>query len=308
YRIARAHRVRCIHQNNGFDVAAIVLAKLLRVPVLAYQRGREWNSPAVRFFSRFVDAFVANSEATREIVLGLGVPPARVRVVYPPVDVAAFRPGDAGEARREFGLTADQPCFGIIGSLRERKGHRVFLHAAARVMRALPTARAFVIGEAALKDAAYKEELFKIARDLGIRERVVFTGFRSDVKELIQLLDVVAVPSVKPEPFGRVIIEAMAMGKTVVASRAGGPPEIITHEQNGLLVPPHEEEPLGAAIIRLLTEPGFAAQIAACGQQEARRRFSLTAHVDAMQEIYAELIGGGGTPRAVAAVAPEGRS
>ncbi|MGH7385564.1 MAG: glycosyltransferase, partial [Candidatus Rokuibacteriota bacterium] len=100
----------------------------------------------------------------------------------------------------------------------------------------------------------------------------------------------------------------MAMGKTVVASRAGGPPEIITHEQNGLLVPPHEEEPLGAAIIRLLTEPGFAAQIAACGQQEARRRFSLTAHVDAMQEIYAELIGGGGTPRAVAAVAPEGRS
>ncbi|MEX2222029.1 MAG: glycosyltransferase [Candidatus Rokuibacteriota bacterium] len=308
YRIARAHRVRCIHQNNGFDVASIVLAKLLRVPILAYQRGREWNSPAVRFFSRFVDVFVANSQATREIVLGLGIPPARIRVVYPPVDVTTFRPGDAGEARREFGMTADQPCFGIIGSLRERKGHRVFLHAAARVMRALPTARAFIIGEAAPKDAAYKKELFQLAGDLGIRDRVVFTGFRSDVKELIQLLDVVAVPSIKPEPFGRVIIEAMAMGKTVVASRAGGPPEIITHEENGLLVPPHEEEPLGAAITRLLTEPEFATQIAARGQQEARRRFSLTTHVDAMQEIYAGLIGDDRTPRAVAAVAQEGRS
>jgi len=309
HRIARAHGVRCIHQNNGFDVAAVLLARLLRVPILAYQRGREWNSPAVRFFSRSVDLFLANSRAIREVLLGLGIPPARIRVVYPPVDVTAFSPDASGEAqRREFGIAPDQRCFGIIGSLRERKGHRVFLRAAARVMRALPTARAFIIGEAAPKDAAYAEELLQLARDLGIRDRVVFTGFRTDVKELIQLLEVVAVPSVKPEPFGRVIIEAMAMGKPVVASRAGGPPEIITHEESGLLVPPHEEEPLAAAITRLLTEGGLAAALATRGREEARRRFSLTTHVDVMQEIYAGLIGGGGTPLAVAAAAREDRS
>lgn len=309
YRLARLHGVQCIHQNNGFDVSAVLVARLLGVPILAYQRGREWNSPAVRFVCRFVDLFLANSQATRDILLGLGIPSARIRVVYPPVDVALFSPVGSGEARqrREFEVGPDQRTFGIIGSLRERKGHRVFLRAAARVMRAVPGARAFVIGEAAPKDAAYRQELLHLAADLGIQDRVTFTGFRSDVKELIQLLDVVAVPSVKPEPFGRVIIEAMAMGKPVVASRAGGPPEIITHEENGLLVPPHEDEPLAGAIARLLSDREFAAAVAARGQHDARRRFSLPAHVETMQEIYTALIGSGRGPLPVATAAGEAR-
>jgi glycosyltransferase involved in cell wall biosynthesis len=308
YRLARLHGVQCIHQNNGFDVSAVLVARLLGVPILAYQRGREWNSPAVRFVCRFVDLFLANSQATRDILLGLGIPPVRIRVVYPPVDVALFSPGGSGEAqRREFDVGPGQRTFGIIGSLRERKGHRVFLRAAARVMRAVPGARAFVIGEAAPKDAAYRQELLQLTTDLGIRDRVTFTGFRSDVRELIQLLDVVAVPSVKPEPFGRVIIEAMAMGKPVVASRAGGPPEIITHEENGLLVPPHEDEPLAGAIARLLTDREFAGAVAARGQHDARRRFSLPAHVEAMQEIYTTLIGSGQGPLPAATAAGEAR-
>jgi glycosyltransferase involved in cell wall biosynthesis len=112
---------------------------------------------------------------------------------------------------------------------------------------------------------------------------------------------------VKPEPFGRVIIEAMAMGKPVVASRAGGPPEIITHEENGLLVPPHEDEPLAGAIARLLTDREFAAAVAARGQQDARRRFSLPAHVEAMQEIYTALIGTGQGPLPAVTAAGEAR-
>ncbi|HSE05732.1 MAG TPA: glycosyltransferase family 4 protein, partial [Methylomirabilota bacterium] len=308
YRLGRAHGVQCIHQNNGFDVSAVVAARLLGVPILAYQRGREWNSPAVRFFCRFVDLFLANSQATREILRGLGVSSERICVVYPPVDVELFNPaGGGGAARREFAVERDQRTFGIIGSLRERKGHRVFLRAAARVMREQSGARAFVIGEAAPKDAAYRQELMHLADELGIRDRVTFTGFRSDVKELIELLDVVAVPSVKPEPFGRVIIEAMAMGKPVVASRAGGPPEIITHEENGLLVTPNEHEPLAAAITRLLSDRDFAATIAARGQQDARRRFSLSTHVEIMQAVYTTLISTGRGPVPVEALAGEAR-
>jgi glycosyltransferase involved in cell wall biosynthesis len=228
--------------------------------------------------------------------------------VYPPVDVELFNPaGGGGAARREFAVERDQRTFGIIGSLRERKGHRVFLRAAARVMREQPGARAFVIGEAAPKDAAYRQELVHLADELGIRDRVTFTGFRSDVKELIELLDVVAVPSVKPEPFGRVIIEAMAMGKPVVASRAGGPPEIIAHEENGLLVTPNEDEPLAVAITRLLSDRDFAATIAARGQQDARRRFSLSTHVEIMQAVYTTLISTGRGPVPVEALAGEAR-
>jgi glycosyltransferase involved in cell wall biosynthesis len=294
--IVRAQKIDCIHQNNGFDVAAILLARLLRVPIVAYQRGDEWNSPAVRFLSKFVDAFVANSEATRQNLLGLRVDPARVSVIYPPVDFARFDPAaGAARARAEFEVTDAEPCFGTIGALRERKGHGAFLRAAALVMEAFPTSRAFIIGEAAPRDAAYREELLNLSRELGITDRVVFTGFRAEVGELIQILQVVVHASIQPEPFGRVIVEAMAMKKPVVASMAGGPVEIIENGRNGLLVPPGDHVLLAAAITGLLADPVAAARIAEQGHRDAKSRFSAPAHAEAMKRLYQEVLARSGS-------------
>ncbi len=305
--VAQAHAVQCIHQNNGFDLSAILLARLLRLPIVIYQRGDEWDSPAVRLFSRIVDQFVANSEATRRNLLSLGIDPARITVIYPPVDFALFDPGtDCGAQRREFQVTPSQPCFGIVGALVPRKGHPVFLRAAARVLRALPTARAFVIGEAAERDIGHKNDLLALARTLDLEDRVVFTGFRSDVRELMQLLDVVVHASVQPEPFGRVIVEAMAMKKPVIAAMAGGPLEIISNHRNGILVPPGDDEQLAGAILQLLSDPARAAELATQGHRDARARFSVSAHVHAMQKLYERLLGGDRS-RPTPSPHPEGR-
>jgi glycosyltransferase involved in cell wall biosynthesis len=298
YRIARQWGIELIHHNNGLDVRAVLLARWLGVPLIAYQRGTEWNSPTVRFISRFVDAYVANSTATKGVLLGLGVPSERIEVIYPPIDVERFHPRvDATRQRREFGLAADDLTFGIPGTLLKWKGHDVFLKAARQVLEAVPRAKAFVIGEVPDGTTEYRDELMGLARELGIGSRTVFTGFRRDIPELIQLLDVVVHASVKPEPFGRVIAEGMAMAKPVVAAMNGGPLEIIDEGRTGFLVPPGDPEKLARRIIELLTDRSRADAFGRDARQEAAARFSPGSHARLVERVYDNVLTGHGPVR-----------
>ena len=291
YRLARGRRIALVHHNNGVEPRSVLLARLLRVPLVVYQRGDEWHSRTARGLARMVTLFMANSEATKRDLVALGVPPGKIRVIYPPVDLERFNPGvDAQRQRKEFGVSAAQPCFGIFGTLLEWKGHHVFLEAARRVMDKVPNARAFVVGEAPERGRAYREELDRLVERLGITDRVIFAGFREDVPELMQLLQVVVHASVTPEPFGRVIAEAMAMGKPVVATSAGGPLEIVEDGATGYLVGADEPEAMARAIIRLLTDPAGADRIGRRGHETVVARFSAEAHARTVEQVYAEVL------------------
>jgi glycosyltransferase involved in cell wall biosynthesis len=194
-------------------------------------------------------------------------------------------------------VRAADACFGIFGTLLPWKGHRIFLEAARRVMEEVPNARAFVIGEAPERGQAYRDELRRLVNDLGIADRVVFTGFREDVPELMQLLRVIVHASVTPEPFGRVIAEAMAMGKPVVATDAGGPREIIQDGSDGYLVPPEEPEAMARAIIRLLTDSAHAEQVGRRARRTVEARFSAGGHARLVEQIYADVLTRPSRPR-----------
>ena len=286
-RFARHRGIALVHQNNGFDLGAIILARLLRVPLIAYQRGPEWDSPTVRRLAPTVRRYIANSAATRENLLSLGIPADRVSIIYPPLDLGVFdhrRPAALG--RSAFGLDTTTPCFGIVGMLLPWKGHAVFLRAARRVLHHLPNARAFVVGGPPAGGEKYEVELKGLAQELGIADRVIFTGFRADVPEMLNLLDVAVHASVSPEPFGRVIVEAMAMRRPVVASGAGGPLEIIEDNRNGFLVPPGDDEALASRVIALLEDPALSARIAEAAYHDVVRRFSAEPHARDVQQIY----------------------
>ena len=283
----RRKRIDLIHHNNGCGVAVVLLGWVMRVPVMAYQRGPEWISPMTRQVARQIPFYCANSQATRQNLLELGVPSQRIEVVYPPVELLRFDARVCTEAiRRELDVAPGQLTFGIVGNLSEWKGQRVFLRAAKRVLETVPQARAFIIGGASRGREAYERELHGLAHDLAIDDRVTFTGFRSDVPELLKMLDVVVHASVRPEPFGRVIVEAMAMAKPVVATGAGGPLEIIRSEENGFLVPPGDHDALAESIIRILRDPLLARAVGARALLDAEDRFSASTHVVRMQEIY----------------------
>jgi len=294
-RFVRRHRIRLIHQNNGFDVAAILAARWTGVPVVAYQRGREWNSSLVRRLAPMASRYIANSQVTRENLLELGIAPAQVNVVYPPVDLERFdpdRPAALALRRPAFGIPAQAPCVGIVGQLQEWKGHKLFLRAFAQVLRTVPEAWGCIVGAPPVGGEAYERELHELAEALGVSHRVVFAGFVGDVPSALQLFDVVVHASIEPEPFGRVIAEAMAMRRPVVASDEGGPREIIEHGRTGLLFTQGDDRALADSIVSLLREPARAMRIAEAGYADMRQRFSATQHARLVEEVYADVLRG----------------
>jgi glycosyltransferase involved in cell wall biosynthesis len=305
YRWARARNVALIHHNNGFDASAVAVARRLGVPLVAYQRGDEWDSPRVRRLLPRVDRYIANSRATRQNLVSLGVDSSRIVVIYPPVDLGRFdeRPG-RHLSRSSLGIPDAAPCFGIVGMLLPWKGHRVFLQAARHVIDRLPEARAVIVGAGPPGGADYEVELKQLAASLGISDRVLFLGFRTDVPAIIGTLDVVVHTSIDPEPFGRVIVEAMAMAKPVVASAAGGPTEIIEHGRTGFLVPPGEPPIFAERMLELLQDGGLATRIGAAGQLEVKRRFSADRHARLVEDVYLEVLLGSRQPSTTRAGTP----
>jgi glycosyltransferase involved in cell wall biosynthesis len=296
YRFARQRRVDIVHQKNGFDVSGFLVSRLLGVPMVAYQEGDEYPSLLVRRLAPRVDRYMACSAFTGANLARVGVPADRVTVVYPPIDLTDFSDAGLPPIRRaDLGIPDDAPCFGILGALQEWKGQNVFLRAARRVMEAIPDARACVLGAEPGDEDAYTRELRELARELGIADRVVFTGFLRNVPGALALLDVVVHASIRPEPFGRVIAEAMLMGKPVVATDAGGAREIVHDGVTGLLVPPGDEAALAHAIVTLFRDPSLARRLASEGQRDAAARFSADAHVRLVEQVYAQV--GRGHPR-----------
>jgi len=192
--------------------------------------------------------------------------------------------------RATFGVPEASPCFGIVGLLVAWKGQDVFLRAAKRVLEQVPEAYAFVIGGAPRGGRDYEEMLRALAAELGIADRVIFTGFRSDIPDMLKLLHVVAHASVQTEPFGRVIAEAMAMGRPVVAARAGGPTEIIDDGRTGFLVPTRDDEALANRIAALLRDPEMATRIGEAGRRAVIEKFSAEDHVRLVTELYTTML------------------
>jgi glycosyltransferase involved in cell wall biosynthesis len=291
--IARRHRVRVVHLNNApTQSAGLLAARWLRVPCVAHTRGFLDASGSTRWHCRLVDHHIAISAAIRADLVAAGAPVNRVSVVHDAVGLEEFDPGvDAAPLRREFGLGEADRAFGIFGRVVPWKGTLEFVHAAHRVVRALPDARAFVVGDVSDGDSAYLDEVRAAVRALRLGDRVVFTGYRPEVPALMNLMDVVVHASLEPEPFGMVLIEGMALGKPIVATRGGGPDEIVQPGKTGLLVPRGDTDALADAILALLGDPARAAAMGRAGHARARALFSSQRYAREVEAIYRHVLG-----------------
>jgi len=181
--------------------------------------------------------------------------PVQCHVIPNGIPLDRFTPGPPSrQLRVRLGLRDGVPVICNVARLTPWKGHRTLLEALARLRAEGPAFQALIVGEVAFWDDNYEQELHRLAGDLGLDDVVVWTGFRADVAQLLRLSDIFVLPS-ENEPFGRAIVEAMAVGLPVVACRSGGVPEIVVHEQTGLLVDPGDPEQLAGALSRLLADP-----------------------------------------------------
>ncbi len=223
---------------------------------------------------------VAVSQQVREFYEARGVGRGRWRVIYNGVDTRPALARARGAAFRDLALDADAPVVALIGRLVPAKAPGVFLRAVARTAVQVPALRALVVG-----DGPLRSDLEDEAQRLGLAARVMFTGVRRDVPELLAGLDAVLFSSVR-EGLSMTMLEAMAAGVPVIATEVGGTPELITHGRTGLLVPPGQPEALAQTLVGLLEDPAAAAAIAKAARTCVEERFSLSRMIDAHAELY----------------------
>jgi glycosyltransferase involved in cell wall biosynthesis len=219
--------------------------------------------------NRTAARILANSKATAAAFVSAGGRSELVRVVYDGFDAARFHDtgGDVAALRAELDLKGSR-ALGVFGRITPWKGQDVILRALAQV----PSVVALFAGED--EDGGYANELRFLATKLGITERVRFLGFREDVPQLMRVIDCVVHASTDPEPFGRVVVEGMLAGRPVIATRAGGIPEIITDGVSGILVAPGNSTELAAAIARVLADAVEAVRLGEAGRARACELFS----------------------------------
>jgi glycosyltransferase involved in cell wall biosynthesis len=186
-----------------------------------------------------------------------------------PVDAVRARSG-AGRPLRDAAGWNGEPVVGIVGRLQEWKGQDVFLRAARIVASARPDVRFAVVGGAILGwEGDYPRELERLALALGLDGRVLFTGHRDDPWDWLDALDVVVHASAE-EPFGRVLVEALALGKPLVATEGPGPSRIVQEGVSGLLVPPRDPARLAEAVECVLGDAALRERLAAAGPERAQ--------------------------------------
>jgi glycosyltransferase involved in cell wall biosynthesis len=233
-----------------------------------------------------VDAFVAASFAVRARLLRHGVEPSRVAVIHDGIEPPAPDPASVRELEGELRLAGLSPRIGHVGHFETHKGQRFLLQAFARLLPRRPQAVLVLVGDGPLR-AALEEQ----ARALKVQDRVRFAGLREEVAPAIALFDLFAMPSIQ-EGLGSVILDAMALGKPVCASAAGGIPEIIRDGENGVLVRAQDPVALAEGLERLLADPEGALRMAEAGRRSVAERFSSAGMVEQTLRLYRLAVAG----------------
>ena len=285
--------VQLIHANSLVAGIAAAAAKRRHpsLRLVLHERGLIYRAHTRFLFRRVarrVDRFVATTETGRRQLAAWGAPAEKIAVIP---NGTRFRP--VPRARN------GTPVVGLVANFVRVKRHELFLDVLARLGE---NVRGVIVGGVMpiLDGAPYEREVRARAAALGLDERVRFTGPRDDVAEQMAAMDVLLCTS-SHESFGRVLVEAMAVGTPVVAAPVGGIPDVIDHGRTGLLAP--DAEGLAAAVQRVLEDPALAARLAAAAQEEVRRRFDAAAVTRRIEDLYRELLGGApaSSPAAVAA-------
>jgi glycosyltransferase involved in cell wall biosynthesis len=236
-----------------------------------------------------VDMAIADGEGARRFaVVQQGLPPERTRTVYDgaePAELAPTRPREA--TRASLRVAGTGPAIGVIARLDDaHKGQSVLLRAAPRILTAVPEATIVLVG-----DGADRAALEALAVELGVAHRARFAGTRTDLGDVLAALDLLVIPSRRFESVPKILVEGMAAGRAIVASRLGDIPELLEDGRTGRLVPPGDPGALADAILGCLTSPSAAARFGAAAQQTiASKGLTLEATVATLHDLYADLL------------------
>jgi L-malate glycosyltransferase len=308
-RVVKRLQPDVIHAHDPHGVAMASLALSLgsgsapggRAPALVASRRVDFHLKG-NAFSRWkhhqVDCFIAASNAIRGMLLADGIPESNVVTVHEGIDVEHVLAAPPVNVHEAFFLPHHAPVVGNVGALVPHKGQRHLIEAAHLVVQQLPDVRFIILGEGELR-----EHLERLVRDYRLEKHVLLPGFRVDVLGCLKRFDLFVMSSVT-EGLGTSPLDAMACSRAIVATKAGGIPEVVEDQVTGLLVEPRDHHALAAAIVRLIRDEQNRQRMGGAGFERVSERFTVERMVAETANVYARVAG---IPHAAGTAHPAGR-
>jgi glycosyltransferase involved in cell wall biosynthesis len=281
------------HDPHGVAMASLALslgagsANAGRAPALVASRRVDFHlrgNSFSRWKYRQVDCFIAASEAIRQMLVGDGVPAEQTVTVHEGIDVDHVLAAPPVNVHEAFFLPHGAPVVGNIAALVPHKGHRYLIDAAHLVVQQVPDARFVILGEGDLR-----EHLQKQVHEHRLEKHVLLPGFRIDVLGCLKAFDVFVMSSVT-EGLGTSLLDAMAASRPIVATTAGGIPEIVEDGVNGLLVPPRDQRALADAVVRALNDADLRRRMGEAGFARVNERFTVERMVAETAAAYESVV------------------
>ena len=235
---------------------------------------------------RYVERFIVVSDSLKQtLVKGRGIPAHQVVRIYNGIELSQYHPNvEYGNLRSEWGIPQEIPLIGAIGRMVWQKGFEYLIECVPEIVRAYPNAKILIVGDGPLKDKLkVKSEKLKVA------DKIIFAGFRSDIKEILSAIDVLVIPSLL-EGFPMITLEVMAMAKPIVATNIDGITEQITDGVDGILVPPKNPSVLAKAVIRVLNDKETARTMGLSARKKVEQEFSVEKMVAETEKVYMSLL------------------
>jgi glycosyltransferase involved in cell wall biosynthesis len=284
-RLMRERDVGLVHTHSSVDSwLATLAARSCSLPVV---RSRHVSIPLRRrraLIYRLAHRVITSGTTVKQMIEAAGVRAQHVVAIPAGIDTRRFHRDVSGAGvRAEFGIGG--ALVGLVANIRGSKGHQYLLEAAPRVLAERPDTRFLLVG-----DGVGFDDVRRRVAALGLDDRVVMTGFRRDIPQVMAALDVLVLPSVRSEAAPQVIPQALAVGTPVIGTTIGGIPEIVRDGDTGRLVPPADAAALAAAILAVLRDPAQARAMAQRGQALVQERFTFEATMEATTAVYEELL------------------
>jgi glycosyltransferase involved in cell wall biosynthesis len=296
-RFLKMNHFNIMHAHYSKDLWTLVPATYFRhLPIVFIKHigtQKPKRDPLHNWIYRRIGHTIAISAVIEKNLLEThAIPRDRLCVVHHGVDLTKYDDLEEKRAkiRHEFALSQNELLIGTIGRFQVGKGHLEFLQMAANISSRYPQTRFIMVGEPTRGEEATSKPIYDKITQIGLGKKLVLPGFRQDIPSVLAAMDIFAFPS-HAEAFGLVVIEAMAAKVAVISSNCDGILDIVTHNDNGLLVPAHNSEQLTRAVEKLILDPAMRKRFADAGRRTAENKFNLENSVSQVESIYFSLVG-----------------
>ncbi|MGE5221286.1 MAG: glycosyltransferase family 4 protein [Omnitrophica WOR_2 bacterium] len=296
-RLSQKEKVNLIHTNSLMIIPGAVIAAIKGIPHVWHIH----EAPGGPALLQKIQAMMLQHIGIHIIAVSdfvkkqwTAINPAlqsKMVMIHNGVDLSQFYPGvDVSNLRKELGCKGTHSLIGVVGRISYRKGQHVFIKAIPPLIQKFPQARFIIVGDVFPDHELEYDSLIKMVSDYGLKDYVIISPYKENIAQVIAAIDILVLPSIMTEAFPTILLEAMASAKPVIATACGGAEEIVTNQEDGMIIPMNDPDSLSKAISFLLQNPDFAKNIGKAGRGKMEQEMTIQNFTQRLIDLYQSIV------------------